>query len=215
VPRNNAVNIRVNQRLAPPDRGAGKPRTGERKGRNSGAKTDNRGATGWTRRRRNTTARSLRSEATGCRIRCEFGNFFVERDGEGRFSFVGIGSRHAASQGVSLCERVKKRLAHAPSRGPADRFRRAGQVAGGLAATEEEIEHAERTEARWLFLSHRASGASFFSCKPQLAQRPPQRQPQSCRRVEEHYNETFSCSKILNPEHGLCCAEQCVHCESA
>jgi hypothetical protein len=51
--------------------------TGEKKGRNSRAKSDNRGATGWRRQWRGIPHVPHLSEVTSCRIRCEFGNFFV------------------------------------------------------------------------------------------------------------------------------------------
>jgi len=58
-----------------------RPRTGERKGRNSGAKSDNRGVTGWIRQCRNMPHVLHLSELTSGRIRCEFGNFFVGPEG--------------------------------------------------------------------------------------------------------------------------------------
>jgi hypothetical protein len=56
-------------------------RTGEKKGRNSGVKSDNRGGTGWIRQGRNMPHFPHLSELTSRRIRCEFGNFFVGREG--------------------------------------------------------------------------------------------------------------------------------------
>jgi hypothetical protein len=56
------------------------PRTGEKKGQNSGAKSDNRGASGWIRQCRSIPHIPQISEITSCRIRCEFGNFIVGRE---------------------------------------------------------------------------------------------------------------------------------------
>jgi hypothetical protein len=62
----------------PPAPCLGSPRrTGERKGRNSGAKSENGGATGWLRQCRSIPRVPHLSEVTSCRIRCEFGNFCV------------------------------------------------------------------------------------------------------------------------------------------
>jgi len=58
---------------------SGTPRTGEKKGRNSGAKSDNRGATGWLRQPRSIPRVPHLSEVMSCRICCEFGNFFAGR----------------------------------------------------------------------------------------------------------------------------------------
>jgi hypothetical protein len=58
------------------------PRTGEKKGRNSGAKSDNRGVTGWIRQCRRISHVPHLSEVRSGRIRCESGNIFVGREGE-------------------------------------------------------------------------------------------------------------------------------------
>jgi hypothetical protein len=61
---------------------SGTPRTEEKKGRNSGAKSDNRGATGWIRQCRSIPRDPYLSEVTSGKIRCEFGNIFVGRECE-------------------------------------------------------------------------------------------------------------------------------------
>jgi hypothetical protein len=88
------------------------PRTGEKKGRNSGAKSDNRGVTGWIRQCRRIPRVPRLSDVRSGRIRCESGNIFVGREGE---DHLGRPAAHQPPRAARLGRLLPPRLRVEPA----------------------------------------------------------------------------------------------------